>query len=165
MINDKENKTKEISMTSVVRRRVYSFGFACILAALGQVAVYLFMLAVCVRQEYQDVQVASASGIMAAMTAVYAWLTGRLMFLLYERRHSEITCLEWVWWLCSIIVTVFNILLCVWFGLLSDILPTAVSAVAAALYLLFFKFAKDDIKQMGEEEEEAASREGPEYIE
>lgn len=102
---------------------------------------------------------------MAAMTAVYAWLTGRLMFLLYERRHSEITCLEWVWWLCSIIVTVFNILLCVWFGLLSDILPTAVSAVAAALYLLFFKFAKDDIKQMGEEEEEAASREGPEYIE
>ncbi|XP_037803370.1 uncharacterized protein LOC119597804 isoform X2 [Penaeus monodon] len=83
-MNDKENKTKDISMTSVVRRRVYSFGFACMLAALGQVGVYLFMLAVCVRQEYQDVQVASASGIMAAMTGVYAFLTGRLMFLLYE---------------------------------------------------------------------------------
>lgn len=162
-MNDKENKTKDISMTSVVRRRVYSFGFACMLAALGQVGVYLFMLAVCVRQEYQDVQVASASGIMAAMTGVYAFLTGRLMFLLYERRHSEITCLEWVWWLCSIIVIVFNFLLCVWFGLLSDVLPTAVSAVAASLYLLFFKFAKDDIKQMGEDE--ASRNDRQEYIE
>ncbi|XP_042880353.1 uncharacterized protein LOC122258461 [Penaeus japonicus] len=150
-------------MTSVVRRRVYGFGFACVLTALGQVAVYLFMLAVSVRQEYEDVQVASTSGIMAALTGVYAWLTGRLMFLLYERRHGEITCLEWVWWLCSIVVILFNLLLCVWFGLLSDTLPTTVSAVAASLYTLFFKFAKDDIKQMGIDE--AAKSDKREYIE
>lgn len=34
------------------------------------------------------------------------------------------------------------------------------SAVAASLYLLFFKFAKDDIKQMGEDEASRNDRQG-----
>lgn len=34
----------------------------------------------------------------------------------------------------------------VWFALLPDLIPGVVSAVSVVLYLLFFKFAKDDLK-------------------
>lgn len=43
-------------------------------------------------------------------------------------------------------IIIFNCLQLVWFSLTEDIIPAVVCSLAVVLYLIFFKFAKDDLK-------------------
>lgn len=141
------NRVRSISG---VRRRVYAFGFVCMLMALGQIAVYMIMLSFSISASYHDPQVAVGSGTMAVLTASYLALTGRLLFLFYERRYEEARGPEWLWWFASLAVILFNIVLVIWFAFLSDVLPGIICASAAFMYLLFFKIATTDIKHIRE---------------
>ncbi|KAG7169008.1 uncharacterized protein LOC121866478 isoform X2 [Homarus americanus] len=134
---DKRNK---------VRRRVYSLGIISMVTALGQVVLYMVMLSFVISPQHVDLQVALMCGGMAVFTGVYLVLTGRLLFLLLEKRYPETAGTEWMWWYASMMVVLFNLLLVVWFALLPDIVPAVVSCVAVLVYIAFFKFAKDDIK-------------------
>lgn len=57
-------------------------------------------------------------------------------------------------------VVIFNTCLVVWFALLPDPIPGSICALAVILYLLFFKFAKDDVKFLRDD----AEKSGPDEV-
>ncbi|XP_064078617.1 uncharacterized protein LOC135195911 isoform X2 [Macrobrachium nipponense] len=126
--------------------------------ALGQIALYTIMLTLSISEDYNDYQVAFGSAWMILITAVYLGLTGRVLFLLFERRYEEAKGPEWLWWLASMVVVMFNIMLIVWFSLVSDVIPATICGVATFLYILFFKFASKDIKRIGDNDPRARTR-------
>ncbi|KAK8754066.1 hypothetical protein OTU49_009358 [Cherax quadricarinatus] len=128
------------------RQRVYWLGIISMVMALGQVVMYLLMLHLVITPEHRDNQVLGMCAGMAAVTAVYIFLTGRLLFLLYEKRFEETTGPEWLWWFATMVVVLFNGVLVVWFSLMNDVIPATLCSLAFVVYVLFFKFAKDDIK-------------------
>ncbi|XP_069182651.1 uncharacterized protein [Procambarus clarkii] len=128
------------------RRRVYCLGIISMVMAAVQVVVFLVMLSFVVTPEHHDTQVLLMCGGMAAVTAAFLLLTARLLFLLYEKRYGETVGTEWMWWFATLAVVLFNSLMVVWFGLLHDIVPAVVCCLAVLTYMLFFKYAKDDIK-------------------
>ncbi|XP_071524297.1 uncharacterized protein [Panulirus ornatus] len=132
------------------RRRVYCLGFLSMVTSLVQVVLYIVILKIVVSAEHRDIQVATAAGLMAGVTSVYFALTGRILFLLCEKRYQDIAGPEWIWWFASMGVVLFNTLLLVWFCLLSDIMMATGSVLGIVLYVLFFFFAKDDIKFLRE---------------
>ncbi|KAG0697817.1 hypothetical protein GWK47_026216 [Chionoecetes opilio] len=129
-----------------VRRRVYVLGIISAVVAAVQIAGYLVMLSLVLDPEHFDGQVAGLNAAMVLVTSVYLALTGRLLFLFHESRYEETRGPEWLWWFCTMGVVMFNLILVVWFALLPDPIPGAVCGGSTLLYLLFFKFAKDDLK-------------------
>lgn len=140
-----ERKKNPITVPGV-RRRVYVLGILSELVALVQIVGHLVMLSLVVNPEYFDGQVASLNVGMSVLTGVYVGLTGRLLFLFHEKRYEETRGPEWMWWFCTMGIITFNGLQLVWFSLTEDIIPAVVCALASLLYLIFFKFAKDDLK-------------------
>lgn len=140
-----ERKRNPITVPGV-RRRVYVLGILCELVALVQIVGHLVMLSLVVNPEHFDGQVASLNVGMSILTGVYVGLTGRLLFLFHEKRYEETRGPEWMWWFCTMGIITFNGLQLVWFSLTEDIIPAVVCALASLLYLIFFKFAKDDLK-------------------
>ena len=54
-------------------------------------------------------------------------------------------------------IITFNCLQLVWFSLTSDPVPACVCGVSALIYLIFFKFAKDDLKFLRDAAVDAAA--------
>lgn len=129
-----------------VRRRVYVLGIISALMAAVHIVGHLVMLSLVLNPEHYDGQVAGTNCGMIVLTSCYLGLTGRLLFLFHERRYEETRGPEWLWWFCTMGIITFNSLLVVWFGLIPDPIPAGLCAVAVLVYLLFFKFAKDDLK-------------------
>ncbi|XP_066940273.1 uncharacterized protein [Macrobrachium rosenbergii] len=156
LVNRENNDVKTTIVG--VRRRVYCFGIVCMLMSLGQIALYTVMLTLSISEDYSDYQVAFGSSWMILLTAVYLALTARVLFLLFERRYEEAKGPEWLWWLATMVVVMFNIMLIVWFSLVSDVIPATICSVASFLYTLFFKFASKDIKRIGDNDPRAQTR-------
>lgn len=140
-----------------VRRRVYVLGVTSMVTALGQIIGFLVMLSLVLRPEHQDNQVAWMCVGIAVITSFYLALTGRLLFLFHERRYEETKGPEWMWWFGTLGVVIFNACLVVWFILLPDPIPGSICALAVVLYLLFFKFAKDDVKFLRDDAEKSGN--------
>lgn len=71
----------------------------------------------------------------------------------FQRRYEETKGPEWLWWFGTVGVVIFNACLTVWFALIPDPIPGGICAVSVLFYLLFFKFAKNDIKFLRDEAE------------
>ncbi|XP_045136895.1 uncharacterized protein LOC123519551 isoform X1 [Portunus trituberculatus] len=152
-----EKKKRNTNTVPGVRRRVYVLGFLSQLVALVQIVGHLVMLSLVVNPDHFDSQVASLNVGMSMLTGVYVGLTGRLLFLFHEKRYEETRGPEWMWWFCTLGIVTFNGLQLVWFSLTEDIIPAVVCSVASLIYLIFFKFAKDDLKFLRDDAAVAAT--------
>ncbi|XP_068236123.1 uncharacterized protein [Palaemon carinicauda] len=154
------NRKKDDVDSSIVRvrRRVYCFGIVCMLISTAQIALYTVMLTISISEDYTDTQVAFGSVWMIILTSTYLSLTARVLFLLFERRYEEAKGPEWLWWYSSMALVMFNIMLVAWFGLLTDIIPATICAVSSIFYIIFFKFASKDIKNISDNDPRAQTR-------
>ncbi|XP_045592655.1 uncharacterized protein [Procambarus clarkii] len=127
------------------RRRVCILGIVSMVMAAVQVVALVVKLSFVVAPQHRDIQVLAMCGGMAATIAAYLLLTTRLLFLFYKMRYEETAGPEWLWWLATMALVMFNAMLVVWFILLEDVTQVVVACLATLAYIVFFKFAKDDI--------------------